>query len=89
MISYFLTRALVVHTCVCLGIMLYQFQSMSEVCVLITQQVTIQFSGPSGAFSQFFVRFSGNLSVVSDVTDRDYQLAIIEANVRVEYTKST
>ena len=44
------------------------------------------FSGPSGAFSQIFVRFSGNLSVVSDVTDKDYQLAIIEANVRVEYT---
>ena len=86
MILYFLTQALVVHTRVCLGIMLYQFQSMSEVCVLLLNKSLYNFSGPSGAFSQFFVRFSGNLSVVNDVTDRDYQLAIIEANVRVEYT---
>ena len=87
MISYFLTRALMVHTRVCLGIMLYQFQSMSEVCVLLlNKSLYNNLPGPSGAFSQFFVRFSGNLSVVNDVTDRDYQLAIIEANVRVEYT---
>lgn len=32
-------------------------------------------------FSQFFFRFTGNVSSIIDVNDRDYQLAFIEANV--------
>lgn len=40
-------------------------------------------SVPNGSFSQFFIRFNRRLSDVSNVNDKDYQTAVLEADVRI------
>lgn len=40
-------------------------------------------SVPNGSFSQFFIRFNSRLSDVSTVNDKDYQTAVLEADVRI------
>ena len=37
--------------------------------------------GFTGEFSQFFIRFIGFVSSITDVNDKDYQIALIESNV--------
>uniref|UniRef100_A0A1X7UBR3 Ig-like domain-containing protein n=1 Tax=Amphimedon queenslandica TaxID=400682 RepID=A0A1X7UBR3_AMPQE len=51
-----------------------------------SQTISVNTRNPSGSFSQFFFRFTAlftNISV-TDVEDKDYELAVIEANIFFE-----